>query len=291
MQPKKIITGTAMVVLLFLFTISPALAGGWSVLTLDELPQDVQAGEPFKVQFMIRAHGITPASRIKPNVVATHTESNQRIRFRAVDLTDPGHYEAVVELPQAGIWSWRIDGLGEHPMPDLMVGLADLSTPGAQPVGPGIWVTASIMTILLAAGVGLFLFRRRRSLKSWVWGLVALPVLAAAVLSFNTQARSQEQTVTEHAVYENASVYDAVYGEALFIAKGCYRCHTNTRIPIRYFTINSSIGPNLTAYPTTAEYLQGWLKDPSAVKPDTRMPTLDLNDNEIAALISFLIEK
>jgi cytochrome c2 len=78
-------------------------------------------------------------------------------------------------------------------------------------------------------------------------------------------------------------------GRDLFIAKGCLTCHVNDRIEPRYISFSSQIGPNLTEYPTTAEYLRVWLKDPTSLKPATQMPNLELAEDEIEALIAFLI--
>ena len=43
------------------FTV-PALAGGWAVITLDELPGQVEANQPLEIGFMVRQHGVTPLS-------------------------------------------------------------------------------------------------------------------------------------------------------------------------------------------------------------------------------------
>jgi cytochrome c2 len=286
MLSRKTLTGIAVVLFLSLFTIGQALAGGWSVATLDELPQDVRAGEPFAVRFMIRGHGISPASGMDPVVQATHSTSNQKVAINAVELADPGHYEAIIELPQAGMWRWMIVGYGEHPLPDLQVGEPVASLPEPQPPGVKLWITAAFLTLLLAAAVVLNL-SGRKTLKPWAWAILSLPVLAAGLLAFNSQARSQEQPELAQPAYSS----EFAYGEALFVAKGCATCHTNTRIPDRYISINTAIGPELSAYPTTAEYLRVWLKDPSVVKPGTKMPTLGLSEQEIEGLIAFLIEK
>ncbi len=50
------------------------------------------------------------------------------------------------------------------------------------------------------------------------------------------------------------------------------------------------IGPNLTSYQPEPVFTQRWLRDPQAVRPDTRMPDLELSDAEIEALITFLTE-
>ena len=80
---------------------------------------------------------------------------------------------------------------------------------------------------------------------------------------------------------------DIAYGKALFSAKGCATCHHHGAVP------GSGSGPggefpDLTTYRWNADYLRSWLKDPSAVKPGTYMPTLGLKQEEIEALIAFL---
>ena len=80
---------------------------------------------------------------------------------------------------------------------------------------------------------------------------------------------------------------DAAYGRALFSAKGCVTCHHHAGVPGSGFASGSDI-PDLTTYRWDADYLRRWLKDPSAVKPGTQMPTLGLSDEEIEGLIAFL---
>jgi mono/diheme cytochrome c family protein len=78
-------------------------------------------------------------------------------------------------------------------------------------------------------------------------------------------------------------------GRSLFLAKGCIVCHQNDRISIGDKGFHQvSVGPNLTNLSIDAEFLRRWLKDPSAVKPGTEMPTLGLSDEEIDALVGFL---
>jgi nitric oxide reductase subunit C len=52
-----------------------------------------------------------------------------------------------------------------------------------------------------------------------------------------------------------------------------------------------SFGPNLTRITLTSEYLHRWLKDPPAIKPGTEMPNLHLSDDEIDALVMFLLSR
>ncbi len=76
-------------------------------------------------------------------------------------------------------------------------------------------------------------------------------------------------------------------GHRLFIAKGCVICHYHgDTYKDREFGVD--IGPNLTDFTASPEYLRIWLNDPASVKPQTMMPTLKLSDAEIEALIAFI---
>ena len=87
---------------------------------------------------------------------------------------------------------------------------------------------------------------------------------------------------------------DEDYGAALFVSKGCSGCHVHSDNPYAvpedsYGYIGAyQTGPDLSEFTSSSEYLQLWLSDPLAVKPDTGMPDLDLSDEEVQALISFL---
>jgi mono/diheme cytochrome c family protein len=85
----------------------------------------------------------------------------------------------------------------------------------------------------------------------------------------------------------------ALDGKALFLAKGCATCHQHAAVS----TNNSvSIGPNLTHYTNSPDFLRRWLADPQAVRPQAApaygpsdvMPNLHLNPDEIEALIAFI---
>jgi cytochrome c2 len=80
-------------------------------------------------------------------------------------------------------------------------------------------------------------------------------------------------------------------GHRLFVAKGCLSCHTHARVAD---SGKYNVGPNLTNRGLDRAYLAKFLADPSVKTSwtsDARMPDLDLNDGEIAALIAFLNAK
>ncbi|MBP8251387.1 MAG: c-type cytochrome [Herpetosiphon sp.] len=74
-----------------------------------------------------------------------------------------------------------------------------------------------------------------------------------------------------------------INGQALFVAKGCASCHAHAAVGS-----TMQVGPNLSTYRNTSEFLQAWLRDPQAVKPQTPMPNLHLSEQEISDLIAFL---
>jgi mono/diheme cytochrome c family protein len=73
----------------------------------------------------------------------------------------------------------------------------------------------------------------------------------------------------------------AKQGLALYRAKGCATCHDHQ--------LNGA--PNLAVYAVDPDFVRTWLHDPSAVRPDTLMPTLRLSEAEIEALIAFLLDR
>jgi cytochrome c oxidase subunit 2 len=88
---------------------------------------------------------------------------------------------------------------------------------------------------------------------------------------------------------DRATSTPAAHGKALFQAKGCASCHIHQAVAnSRDFGYNA--GPDLSTYQADPAYLQRWLRNPQAIKPNTRMPNLYLNDDEITALIAFLGE-
>src|SRR4029453_17945769 len=104
---------------------SPALAGGWVVITLDSLPQEVRAGQTLHLGFMARQHGKTPNSELDAYLVARKSASasgtfdrvlgvttahakGTELRVQARQEGAAGHYVVDVTFPEAGTWEWEI---------------------------------------------------------------------------------------------------------------------------------------------------------------------------------------
>jgi cytochrome c oxidase subunit 2 len=83
-------------------------------------------------------------------------------------------------------------------------------------------------------------------------------------------------------------------GHDLFMSHSCVTCHT-----IRGTQAGSRVGPDLThvasrqmiaagTLPTTREHLTEWVRDPQAIKPGTRMPAVQLSEDDLRAIVAYL---
>jgi len=86
----------------------------------------------------------------------------------------------------------------------------------------------------------------------------------------------------------------ASQGQRIFETTACINCHTVAGTPA-----NGRFGPDLThlmsrdtiaagAASNTAENLRLWILNPSAIKPGSLMPAMELNDQELDALTAYL---
>lgn len=75
-------------------------------------------------------------------------------------------------------------------------------------------------------------------------------------------------------------------GAALFVNRGCITCHEHAALGYEGTIIG--VGPRLTTYRNSPDFLRSWLRNPAALKPGATMPTLGLAEEEIDALIAFI---
>ncbi len=291
---KKVIGALAFAILWFAFLGSSAYAGGWAVVTLDLLPTRVVSNEPLTVGFTVRQHGRTPVPGLDARITATRADSNDVITVRAHDDGPAGHYTATLTFPSAGEWEWYIDAFGsQQPMPALTV--EDSSARASQEPGEraaNLFVDVSAETPvafgLFAAAVVVvwWSIRRKRLSRRLVLASMCL-MLAVAIVAF---WQILDRPASSAGTSGRAQGSSAQIGHALFIAKGCIVCHQNNRA--RYSQrglVAARIGPDLSKVQLPRDYLRTWLRDPSKVKPGTEMPTLGLSENEIDALVVFLL--
>ncbi len=72
-------------------------------------------------------------------------------------------------------------------------------------------------------------------------------------------------------------------GRRYFMDSGCYGCHTVGKM-------GTPIGPDLSRVGAkySRDYLERWLRDPSAQRPSAHMPRLELSEQQVKAVAAFL---
>jgi len=245
------------------------------------------AGEKLQLGFVVRQHGIAPTSiaweskPIQPYLFAKNEATGQSIKVDARQEGAMGHFVVEVTYPGPGTWQW---GIRSEPFGTIPENFEPLTVLPAQPKA-GIpsasrwWPLA--MALVLGAGVAAASWQGRLKKKTAMGiggsvGVVGL--LLAAWLWPVTTSGAAGSTQPLPAT--------ADYGRALFVAKSCSACHAYRGIS---YSIPGPVpGPNLTSYQADPAFLRQWLRNPSAIRPDTQMPNLNLSEAEIEALIAFL---
>lgn len=281
-------------------SVSPARAGGWAIVVLDELPAQPTAGEPLTISFRVLQHGHSPTPGLTP-IVRAWQDNGSQVRVEAAPGEAVGSYQATLELTEPGEWRWSIEAFGpaqEMPVLSVQPAAAAAAQAAASSVpvaarGLGIAALAAFAlagALALAPALGL---RRRPRLAI---GLAALAALLAVSGLYTATARATAQAEAPPAASADRS--QAEVGRGLFLAKGCIGCHRHVDAEAGYAEIFSTgMGPNLTRYDGDPAFLRSWLKDPTAFQNVPKggqygpqgMPNLHLSEAEIEALSAFLL--
>jgi len=86
----------------------------------------------------------------------------------------------------------------------------------------------------------------------------------------------------------------AADGKAIYARSACVGCHTIRGVS------TGALGPDLTTFgsrhtmaagilPNTIDNVAAWIKNPSAIKPEAKMPALGLTDEQARAVATYLI--
>lgn len=119
---RRSLFGLAMAIVALLALATPALAGGWALVTLDALPREVRAGASLQLGFTVLQHGKTPTNKnlngdpLKPVLTAsrqggaagTAPTADTSIRAEARQEGPAGHFVVDVIFPSDGVWDWQI---------------------------------------------------------------------------------------------------------------------------------------------------------------------------------------
>lgn len=88
-------------------SLTAATTGGWAVITVEDLPTHLVAGQPAELRFKVRQHGVEVMHDLQPVVIATKGKQRARINARH---QGSGIYAAEINVPDAGQWSLTVDG-------------------------------------------------------------------------------------------------------------------------------------------------------------------------------------
>jgi mono/diheme cytochrome c family protein len=77
--------------------------GGWAVVTVDDVPTHLVAGQKTPIAFKVRQHGFNFLSDLSPSVQLK--SGSQEVTVAAAPVGDPGHYQATVTPPSTGTWT------------------------------------------------------------------------------------------------------------------------------------------------------------------------------------------
>ena len=287
---------------LTLAVVVPAFAGGWAVITLDELPAGVIAGEPFTVGFMVLQHGRTPMTDLDPTILI-ESPAGEKSVVLAKPEGEPGHYAATLNFPTEGNWNWTIQAFTmEQKMPALSVTAPTVASANVPVMKADVAKESSTSPIIivrwLALGiglVGLIIAFLRKSRLAIVLTALCLTVGVGSFVTAPAVPAVEAESASPAKVVSDTSISQVELGQQLFVAKGCITCHMNAKVPNSsdYWTINmeGATNTNLTNFSASPEILRIRLKNPQDAKSDTQMPNLGLSDAEIEALIAFINSK
>lgn len=141
---RRILVTTATVATLMALA-GVAMAGGFAITTVDDAPDEFEAGTTYDITYTILQHGRTPVDDASTHLEFTSPGSGP-LRFPGSPTGIPGQYVATVELPEAGSWSWAVDQgeFGVLPLGDVEVG---------APAGVAAASTGALAYVLTAAAL------------------------------------------------------------------------------------------------------------------------------------------
>ena len=113
-------------------------AGGWSVITVTELPEFVRAGEPFTMTYAVRQHGVSPASGLHGRIEARLDKATV-VLAPSVPAEKAGFYKATLTLPRAGRWTLNVNS-------GFVEGMTGRPTVEMPPDGPPMTLVAVAAT-------------------------------------------------------------------------------------------------------------------------------------------------
>jgi mono/diheme cytochrome c family protein len=133
--------------------------GGWAAITVQDLPDYVVAGQPVTLSFIVRQHGVSKLSGLKPRVEARATGGGTTAEAAAAPGREAGQYVATLTLPRAGAWRITIhSGFGNSqvtllPLQAIAAGAAPPAPLADSERGQRLFVAKGCLTCHVHADV------------------------------------------------------------------------------------------------------------------------------------------
>lgn len=128
----------------------PAAFGGWAVITVDEVPATLEAGQPVRLGFMVRQHGREAIRGLRPTVTVSPAQGRP-VAVTAVAEGRPGHYIATITAPDTGTAvvtidaNWHEARIALLPLPVMASGTRPVAA-SAQERGRQLFVAKGCVT-------------------------------------------------------------------------------------------------------------------------------------------------
>jgi len=125
-------------------------AGGWAVVSVQDLPDYAVAGQPLTLTYTVRQHGDNLLNDLRGSVAARSKGAIVEVPAKATG--QPGTYSATLTLPNAGDWSVTIEsGFGKSrvasiPMRALEAGTKTLPAMTSDERGRRLFVAKGCVT-------------------------------------------------------------------------------------------------------------------------------------------------
>jgi hypothetical protein len=142
-----------MLVLAVLVPAEVAQAGGWATVELGQPPSGLESGKPWRVELIVKQHGVTPMEGIRPSITILNEEGAERT-FAARPTQRVGHYVADVRFPGAGVWAARISDGFTDAVPHRISRLIVAEPGGGGAPEPFPWAQAIMLAIVALLFIG-----------------------------------------------------------------------------------------------------------------------------------------
>jgi mono/diheme cytochrome c family protein len=104
---------TAIPIMALLTTLAATHAGGWAVITVEELPNELVVGRPVTLTYSVRQHGRELLGGLRGRLEAKG--AGQTIREAAAPGLEAGRYTVTFTAPRPGTWTITIaSGFGNN---------------------------------------------------------------------------------------------------------------------------------------------------------------------------------